>query len=258
MTPEEGGGFVVSFPDVPEALTSGETKAEALGEAVDCLITALGGYIEAWRRLPKARATRGEPIHLPSMVVAKLELYEAMQREGLTVVALGERLSLTESAVRRLLDLDHRSHIGTLKRAMAALHQQLLWPRGVAEGDAAAKALRGLDGTAESLIERYLIWARSSEPMTEKAYSGKLMLYLWESLHRHAEAHGEVVSPNPFIVTTVAERVGRVEVKVITETTMVLTSPLGASQSWDSLIGPKYLNRRVPIGIMMELTTAMH
>jgi antitoxin HicB len=259
LTPEEGGGFVVSFPDVPEALTSGETKAEALGEAVDCLIAALGGYIEAWRRLPKARAPRGEPIHLPSMVVAKLELYETMQREGLTAVALGERLGLTAGAVRRLLDLDHRSHIGTLDRAMAALRQQ---PRGVAEGDAAAKALRGLEGTAESWIEAVLDMGQGvPQPMTEQAYSGKLILYLSGSWHRRTEmAHGEGLGPNRFIVTTVAERVDAIKATVITRTTMVLASPLGASQSipWVSLIGPKYLNRRVPIGTMVESTTAMH
>lgn len=126
LTPEEGGGFVVSFPDVPEALTSGETKAEALGETVDCLVAALGGYIEARRPVPKAAARRGEPIYLPSLVVAKLALYEGMQREGLTAVALGERLGLSEGAVRRLLDLDHRSHIGNVESALAALGQRLL------------------------------------------------------------------------------------------------------------------------------------
>jgi antitoxin HicB len=126
LTPEEGGGFVVSFPDVPEALTSGETKAEALSEAQDCLIAALGGYIEARRPVPKAAARRGEPIYLPSLVVAKLALYEAMQQEGLTAVALGERLGLSEGAVRRLLDLDHRSHLGNVESALAALGQRLL------------------------------------------------------------------------------------------------------------------------------------
>lgn len=120
------GGFVVSFPDVPEALTSGETKAEALDEALDCLIAALGGYIEVRRPVPKAAARRGEPIYLPSLVVAKLALYEAMQREGLTAVALGERLGLSEGAVRRLLDLDHRSHIGNVESALAVLGQRLL------------------------------------------------------------------------------------------------------------------------------------
>lgn len=126
LTPGQGGGFVVSFPDVPEALTSGETKAEALDEARDCLVAALGGYIGLRRPVPKAAARRGEPIYLPPLVVAKLGLYEAMQREGLTAVALSDRLGLSEGAVRRLLDLDHRSHLENIENALAALGQQLL------------------------------------------------------------------------------------------------------------------------------------
>ena len=38
LTPEEGGdGFSVSFPDVPEALTCGDDRAEALAMAEDAL-----------------------------------------------------------------------------------------------------------------------------------------------------------------------------------------------------------------------------
>ena len=39
------GTVLVSFPDVPEALTEGATRAEALSEAVDCLMAALGAYV---------------------------------------------------------------------------------------------------------------------------------------------------------------------------------------------------------------------
>ena len=40
---QDDGSVLVSFPDIPEALTDGETEAEALVLAQDCLITALGG-----------------------------------------------------------------------------------------------------------------------------------------------------------------------------------------------------------------------
>ena len=41
---QEDGSILVSFPDIPEALTEGATEEEALAEAEDCLIAALGGY----------------------------------------------------------------------------------------------------------------------------------------------------------------------------------------------------------------------
>ena len=35
---QEDGSILVSFPDIPEALTEGATEAEALVEAQDCVI----------------------------------------------------------------------------------------------------------------------------------------------------------------------------------------------------------------------------
>ena len=40
---QDDGSVLVSFPDIPEALTEGATEQEALAEAEDCLIAALGG-----------------------------------------------------------------------------------------------------------------------------------------------------------------------------------------------------------------------
>ena len=38
---EDNGWWLVRFPDVAEALTEGETEAEARANAIDCLIAAL-------------------------------------------------------------------------------------------------------------------------------------------------------------------------------------------------------------------------
>ena len=58
-------------------------------------------------------------------MAAKLGLYRAMRQAGLTRVALAERLGVSEAAVRRLIDLDHRSHIGKVEEALAALGKHL-------------------------------------------------------------------------------------------------------------------------------------
>ena len=41
LTPDEDGGLVATFPDVPEAITGGGDRAEALAMAEDALATAL-------------------------------------------------------------------------------------------------------------------------------------------------------------------------------------------------------------------------
>jgi antitoxin HicB len=125
--PQETGGVLAQFIDVPEAHTFGATEADAGGDhALDCLITALGGYIKLGRRVPEPSPAQGRPVAiLPPLVAAKLALYQAMRAERITRTALARRLGLQENAVRRLLDLDHRSHIDQLDRALATLGKRL-------------------------------------------------------------------------------------------------------------------------------------
>ena len=62
---------------------------------------------------------------LPALVAAKIALYGAMHAQGVSNTALAVRLGLSEGAVRRLLDLDHRSHIGQVEAALHGLGQSL-------------------------------------------------------------------------------------------------------------------------------------
>ena len=125
--PQASGGVLAQFIDVPEAHSFGATEAEAGGaNALDCLIAALGGYIKLGREIPRPSPARGRPVViLPPLVAAKLALYQAMRAEGVTRTDLARRLGVQENAVRRLLDLDHRSHLDQVDRALAALGRRL-------------------------------------------------------------------------------------------------------------------------------------
>ncbi len=123
---QEDGSVLVFFPDVPEALTEGETEAEALAQAQDCLVAALGGYVGARRAIPRPSPAHGRAtVPLPALTAAKIALYGAMRTQGVCNTALAERLGLSEGAVRRLIDLDHRSHIGQVETALNVLGQRL-------------------------------------------------------------------------------------------------------------------------------------
>ena len=123
---QEDGSILVTFPEVPEALTEGETEAEAMVQAQDCLVAALGGYIVARRALPWPSPAGGRTtVPLPVLTAAKIALYGAMRTQGIGNTALAARLGLSEGAVRRLIDLDHRSHIGQVETALHALGQRL-------------------------------------------------------------------------------------------------------------------------------------
>ena len=58
LIPAEEGGYVVSFPDIPEALTQGDTRHESLEAAQGALVTAFEFYFEdkiskSFRKIPK-------------------------------------------------------------------------------------------------------------------------------------------------------------------------------------------------------------
>jgi antitoxin HicB len=122
------GRIQVRFPDVPEALTEGDDRDDARAQALDGLVAALGSYVK--RRLPlpiPSAAKRGQAlVALPPLIAAKCALYQAMRARRLTVAGLASRLGAAETTVRRLIDLDHRSHIGEVEAALARLGKRLV------------------------------------------------------------------------------------------------------------------------------------
>ena len=76
----DGTGFAVKVRDIPEALTGGATRGEAIDMARDALATAMDFYFEDKRVVPSPSAP--DPgdvlIDLPASVAAKVLLLNAM------------------------------------------------------------------------------------------------------------------------------------------------------------------------------------
>ena len=124
---QDNGWWLVRFPGIPEALTEGETKEEARANARDCVVAALEGYMKAGRPLPRTGAghTGIDRAVLPSLVTAKLAVYETMRARGWSKVKLAKELGLSENSVRRLLDLHHSSHMWIIDEALAKMKAEL-------------------------------------------------------------------------------------------------------------------------------------
>jgi len=135
---EKNGWWLVRFPDVPEALTEGQTKEEAFENAKDCLVTALEGYVKAGRPIPRPPFA-GSRVVLPSLVTAKLAVYVNMRKQGWTRSRLANALGMPENSVRRLLDLRHSSHMWIIDEALAKMNAELAidLPKVKARGKAA-------------------------------------------------------------------------------------------------------------------------
>ena len=128
LTSDEEGWLLVTFPDVPEAATDGKTHEEALGFAADALAVTLAGYVHERRDIPvPGKLEEGQTlVPVPPVVAAKLMLYTEMRIQGVTKVALAAQLGLTEGAVRKLVDPDHRSHIDGVLAALRILGKTLV------------------------------------------------------------------------------------------------------------------------------------
>ena len=53
LTPDDNGTLLVTFADVPEAITFGADEEEALLNAINALETGLSFYVDARRPLPR-------------------------------------------------------------------------------------------------------------------------------------------------------------------------------------------------------------
>jgi len=127
LKPAKEGGFVVTFRDIPEAITQGESIEDAMIQARDALQTALDFYFDDRREVPApSKARRGERlIELPASVSAKVLLLNEMVRQRVRPADLARRLHTTPQEITRLTDVRHRTRIDSIAAALQALGKQL-------------------------------------------------------------------------------------------------------------------------------------
>jgi antitoxin HicB len=128
LTPDPDGGFTVTFRDVPEAITEGDTREEALLRAEDALESALAMYVAGNEPLPPSSEPEPEEAMVPlsALGMAKTALYEAMREQGVGRAELARRLRWHLPQVSRVLDLRHASRMEQVETALAALGLRLI------------------------------------------------------------------------------------------------------------------------------------
>ena len=125
---EKRGVVVASFPDVPEAITQGKGKADAMRQAQEALGLALLTYPARDLPLPnpKAKASGLVPIAVEAEVAAKLALLDAFREARISKSEFGRKIGKDEKEVRRLLDPKHPTKLSTLTEALHLLGQRLV------------------------------------------------------------------------------------------------------------------------------------
>jgi len=119
----DGKFFLVTFPDIPEAITQGNNIEDALRHGADALESALDFYLESGRPIPApSKAKRGQyVVELPASVAAKILLVNEMVIQKVRPVDLARRLRITPQEVTRLTNLRHTSKIDGIAGALKVL-----------------------------------------------------------------------------------------------------------------------------------------
>ena len=118
---------MVSFPDIPEALTGAPSRDEVIAMAADALTTAMDFYFEDRRPVPSpSLPKRGQVmIDLPPSVGAKVLLLNEMLAQGTRPSDLARLMNIRPQEVNRLTTLRHPTKIDTVADALKALGKRL-------------------------------------------------------------------------------------------------------------------------------------
>ena len=122
------GGYLVTFPDVPEAITAGADRAEARRNGAEALGLALRGYLVDGQPLPRPKAKGRGLVSIPVNAddALKLAVVEAFRAAGISKSELARRLGKQENEARRILDPDYPTKLTALDAALRALGKQVL------------------------------------------------------------------------------------------------------------------------------------
>ncbi|UQB43315.1 hypothetical protein JX580_05450 [Thiomicrospira microaerophila] len=119
---KEGDILIVTFPDIPEALTEVHKGADLQAMALDALESALDFYPETKRPIPlpsKTNAANG--LLIPTALAAKIHLYNAWLASGQSKTELATKVGVAPSNLNRLFDFKYRSKIEAIEAALHAL-----------------------------------------------------------------------------------------------------------------------------------------
>jgi antitoxin HicB len=118
LTPDADGGFTVTFRDVPEAITEGDSREEAVLRAEDALESALAMHIAAKEPLPSPSKPEAGEVMVPlsALGMAKTAIYDAMRQQAVSRAELARRLRLAFAAGRPAPRPPARLTDGTCRR----------------------------------------------------------------------------------------------------------------------------------------------
>lgn len=128
MTPEDGGIWLVTFPDWDGAVTEGDDQAEAMVNAVDRLETLIDYSLRKGLDIPVPSPARGRGLVVPeSDLATKAALWQAFRASGLSEGGFAAQLGLPPDQLHgRLFHPRARPRPELVRAAASALGKRVV------------------------------------------------------------------------------------------------------------------------------------
>lgn len=128
IAPQEGGGFLVQFVDLPDTFTEGDTLEEALFNACEVLSGMVSWHLDQGHALPAPTAglTATDVHHVMPDAKTQSALLLRAARGERSFADLARALETSWPAAKRLEDASHWPSLKTLDRAARVLGKRLV------------------------------------------------------------------------------------------------------------------------------------
>lgn len=125
LTDDPDGAVNATFPDVPEAITYGEDRPNALRSASEALGLALRGYLANGKGLPEAIAAGDDMVSPYLDDVLKIAFVDSFRQSNVSREEFARLSGLKQWKVEALLDPDADNGISELENALTILGRRL-------------------------------------------------------------------------------------------------------------------------------------
>ena len=125
---EPPGSFTITFRDLTEAITCGDSLGEALENAQEVLELALTGRLAGGEDIPEPSNQRPweELVPLTPAFAAKMALLLAMQKQQIQPEELQHRMGVTQKEIQDLLTPEGISPVNRLTQALQAVGRRFV------------------------------------------------------------------------------------------------------------------------------------
>ncbi len=127
LTPDAiDGGYVVTFPDLPEAITQGDTIEECLTEAKDCLEESIALRIDDNLDIPEPSSINSNYwVSLSLTMELKAILYLTIKDSGLSYKELANKVKIDEKDIINSLNPNRPTSLSILEVILSQFNKRL-------------------------------------------------------------------------------------------------------------------------------------